>query len=330
MSEGLLGSLSLLFNTGLFVSALRSAAPLIFASLGGVMSERAGVVNLALEGIMLIGAFVGVLGSYFLHSPWVGVLLAALAGGAFAMLLGVLAIRYRADQTVVGVALNMLALGLTGFLLRLVFKHAGQSPMVQKLSDWVIPFNRIPGLSHWPALQGFVEKWVQPIFGQHTPPVYLAFAAVFLVHYALYKTPFGLRLRAVGEHPRAADTVGVNVYRLRYTAVFCSGVLGGLAGATLSLGLLSSFIENMSSGRGFIALAAMIFGKWTPFGSLGACLLFGFFDALQMLAQTLGFSVPREIFLALPYLLTMAVLAGVIGRATAPAADGKPYDKSHA
>jgi simple sugar transport system permease protein len=330
VSEGLLSSLGFLFNTGLFVSALRSAAPLVFAALGGVMSERAGVVNLALEGIMLIGAFVAVLGSYFLHNPWLGVLFAMLAGGLFALLLGVLSIRYRADQTVIGVALNMLALGLTGFLLRLVFKHAGQSPMVDKLADWVIPFNQIPGLSHWPALQGFVEKWVQPVLGQHTPPVYLAFVAVLLVHFLLYKTPFGLRLRAVGEHPRAADTVGVNVYRTRYIAVFCSGILGGLGGATLSLGLLSSFIENMTSGRGYIAIAAVIFGKWTPLGSLGACLLFGFFDALQMLAQTLGFQVPREIFLALPYLLTMAVLAGVIGRATAPAASGKPYDKSHA
>ncbi|MDI6871254.1 MAG: ABC transporter permease [Bacillota bacterium] len=323
-------SLTLLFQVGLFVSALRAATPLIFAALGGVFSERSGVVNIALDGIMLVGAFMAVMGSYFLKDPWLGLLIALVSGALFALLFGVIVIRYRADQVVTGVAFNMLALGLTGFLLRLIFHHAGQSPMVAKLPDWVIPFNRFPGLSRFPALQSFVDRWIQPVLGQHTPPVYLAIAAAFLAHYVLFRTPFGLRLRAVGEHPRAADTVGVNVYAMRYLAVGLSGALAGLGGATLSLGLLSSFIENMTSGRGFIALAAMIFGKWTPLGALGACLLFGFFDALQMLGQTLGFRVPREFFLMLPYLLTMAVLAGVIGRATPPAADGKPYDKSHA
>lgn len=325
------GSLGLLFQVGLFVSTLRAATPLIFAALGGVFSERSGVVNIALEGIMLIGAFTGVMGAWFLHDPWLGLLIAVLSGVLFALLFSVIVIRYRADQVVTGVAFNMLALGLTGFLLRLVFHHAGQSPSLeQKLPDWIIPFHKLPGLPHLPALQSFVDKWIQPIFGQHTAPVYLAVAAAILAHYVLFRTPFGLRLRAVGEHPRAADTVGVNVYRMRYVAVAISGALASLGGATLSLGLLSSFIENMTSGRGFIALAALIFGKWTPLGALGACLLFGFFDALQMNAQTLGYRVPRELFLMLPYLLTMAVLAGVIGRATPPAADGKSYDKSHA
>jgi simple sugar transport system permease protein len=323
-------SLGLLFQAGLFVSTLRASAPLIFAALGGAISERSGVVNIALEGIMLIGAFVAVMGSYFLHNPWLGLLVGMLSGAAFSLLFGFIVIRYRADQVVVGVAFNMLALGLTGFLLRLIFRHAGQSPMVDKLPDWIIPFDKIPGWLHLPALQPFFDKWIQPIFGQHTPPVYLAFVAALLIHYVMFRTPFGLRLRAVGEHPRAADTVGVNVYKMRYAAVAISGLLGGLGGATLSLGLLSSFIENMTSGRGFIALAAMIFGKWTPLGAVGACLLFGFFDALQMLAQTLGFMVPRELFLSMPSLLTMLVLAGVIGRTNAPAADGKPYDKSHA
>lgn len=324
------GSLALLFQVGLFVSALRAAAPLVFAALGGVFSERSGVVNIALEGIMLIGAFMAMLGSHFLHNPWLGVLIGVASSVAFALLFGVIVIRYQANQVVTGVAFNMLALGLTGFLLRLIFKHAGQSPNVDKLADWIIPFNRIPGLARVPALQSLVDKWIQPVFGQHTPPVYLAVVAAVLAHYVLFRTPFGLRLRALGEHPRAADTVGVNVYAMRYGAVAISGALAGLGGATLSLGLLSSFIENMTAGRGYIALAAVIFGKWTPLGSLGACLLFGFFDALQMLAQTLGFRVPRELFLALPYLLTMAVLAGVIGRAAPPAASGRPYDKSHA
>lgn len=299
----------------LVVSTLRMATPLILAGLGGVFSERSGVVNIALEGIMLISAFMGMLISYYTEAPWLGVLSAVASGVLVALILAVACVRYKSNQVVVGAAINIFSLGVTGFMLRKVFEHAGQSPPVTKVADWTIPLiHKIPVIG--------------PMIGKHTPFVYIAIVAAVISNHVLFETKLGLRIRAVGEHPKAAETVGVDVFAIRYLCVLLSGALAGLAGASLSLGFLSQFRENMTGGRGFIALAAMIFGKWTPYGTLGACILFGFADALQILSQTLGLTfIPRDFLLMAPYILTMAALAGVIGRSVPPAASGVPYER---
>ena len=299
----------------LLSTTLRMATPLILAALGGMFSERSGVINIALEGIMLIGAFTAMVGSYFFGNPWIGVLGAAIVGVLISLAHALVSISFRANQVVSGTAINIFAAGITGFLLRLVFGDAGQSPSVQDVGTWTIPIVKdIP----------FVGR----VIGEQIPFVYIALILVVVSYWVLFKTPFGLRIRSVGEHPAAADSVGINVKRMRYIAVMMSGFLGGLAGASLSVGLLDLFVKNMSSGRGFISLAAMIFGNWTPQGALLAALLFGFADALQMLAQTLGLTfVPRQFLLMAPYILTILALAGVIGRSTPPAADGEPYIK---
>jgi ABC-type uncharacterized transport system permease subunit len=306
--------LSNIFSSTLILSTLRMATPLILAALGGVFSERSGVFNIGLEGIMLMGAFSAVYFSHLTGNAWIGVIGAMLAGLLISLIHAIVSIKYKADQTISGVAINMLALGLTGFLLTKVFHHGSQSPAVKALTYWSIPVLRdIPGI-------GF-------LFGPQTPFVYITIILLFVSHFALFKTAWGLRLRSVGEHPRAADTMGVNVYKMRYAGVLISGVLGGLAGASLSIGLLDIFTVNMSAGRGFIAISAMIFGKYTPFGAFFACLLFGFAQAFQINAQTLSVNIPNQFLLMLPYIVTIAVLAGVIGKATPPAAGGQPYEK---
>jgi ABC-type uncharacterized transport system permease subunit len=312
-----------IISVALLASTIRAATPLILAALGGIFSERAGVINIALEGIMLIGAFFAVLASYLANQiglppllcAILGVLAALFFGLLIAMIHAVVSIHYRANQIVSGVAINILAVGLTGFLLRLIFQTAGNSPAVPNL-----PAAPIPGLASIPILG--------PIFFNQPPIVYLALIAVPVSAFVLFRTPLGLRLRAVGEHPKAADTVGVHVYQLRYLGVALSGVLAGLAGAYLSLGQLNIFSEGMTNGRGFIALAAVIFGKWNPWGALGACLLFGLADAVQISLQQAGVNIPSEFLLMLPYVLTLIALAGFVGRATPPAASGVPYEKA--
>ena len=304
--------LAMMFNTTVFAAALRMATPLIFAALGGILSERSGVVNIALEGMMLTGSFAAMFVTYHTGLPWVGALGAMAAGALVGLLLAVFCIRYRANQVVTGTAINIFAGGLTVFLLRHFFGAAGTSPQVPVIRDITLPvLSQIP--------------WVDRILGRQNPLVYLALVAVFLVHVVSYKTPWGLRRRAVGEHPQAADTVGINVFKMRYVAVMLSGALAGLGGTYLSIAHLSRFSEGMTAGRGFIALAAVIFGKWTPLGALGACLFFGYGDALQMRLQDIG--IPTQFMNMLPYVLTMVALAGFIGRAVGPKAAGQPYIK---
>jgi simple sugar transport system permease protein len=299
-------------NVGLFAAALRMATPLVFASLGGLFSERAGVVNIALEGMMLSGAFSGVFATYVTGNPWVGVLASILAGGALGLFHGVLTVRFAGDQIVSGTGINLFALGFTAYMSQVVWGSRGASQNVQGLETLSIPLLRdIPGVGE--------------VLGKQTPLVYISLIAVVLSYILLFKTPSGLRIRAVGEHPAAADTTGVDVYRTKYLCLMLSGMLAGLGGAFLSLGHLNVFVYTMVGGRGFIALAAMILGGWTPIGALGASILFGFADALQMRLQSVAL-LPSQIILTLPYILTVVVLA-VFARKRIPPSDYKPYTK---
>ncbi|MBG9945174.1 ABC transporter permease [Brevibacillus formosus] len=315
MDWGLILS-NLVHDTIVFSTAL------IFAALGGLYSERSGVVNIALEGMMIIGAFTGAVMTYAFQdslgtwAPWVGFIAAGIAGCIFALPHAVASVTFKADQTVSGVALNFLAAGLSIYLTKIIFDGAGQTTTLTAV------FNKfsIPGLSEIPYIG-------HAIFEAY-PTSFLAFIAVFVTWYVVFKTPFGLRLRSVGEHPRAADTVGINVKRMRYTAVMISGMLAALGGATISLTTTSNFSHNTVSGQGFIAIAALIFGKWHPMGAMGAALFFGVAQAIKSLVQIFGLTnyIPTEFIFMLPYVLTILVMAGLVGRSSAPAALGKPYD----
>jgi ABC-type uncharacterized transport system permease subunit len=296
----------------LFAATLRISPPIVLASIGGTYSERTGIINIGLEGMILMGAFAGVVGSHFLGNPWIGVLCAILAGGALGLLHAVLCIRFKANQVVSGVGVNILALGLTTLLLQVIWGNRGASDPVPGIKSLSVPIIRdIPV--------------VGDIIGNQNPLVYIMLAIVVVAWVIMFRTPFGLRIRAVGEHPEAADTVGIHVHRIQYICVTVSGMLSGLGGAYLSLGWLNLFSQNMSAGRGFIALAANIFGKWNPAGGFGASLLFSFTDALQMQLQGVG--IPIQFIQMIPYVLTILVLASAVKRAVPPAAIGKHYEK---
>src|SRR5215217_4290141 len=293
-------------------STVRNATPLVFAALGGLFSERSGVVNIGLEGLMLISAFAGVVGAHFSGSARVGLFTALGAGLLFALIHALMCVTFEADQIISGTAINLLALGGTGFLMVVIFGSGGTSPRVDSFESVAIPL-----LSDIPI--------IGKAFFDQSLLVYLIYILVPVTWFVVYRTPFGLRLRATGEVPEAVDTAGVSVTRMRYYGVALSGILAGLGGVYLSMGVLSAFTEGMTTGRGFIALAALIFGRWNPLGAAGAALLFGL--GLAITYQVPQEAIPIEFIQMLPYVLTIVVLAGFGGRAIAPAAIGKPYRK---
>jgi len=296
----------------LFAAGVRLATPLVFAALGGILAERSGVLNIGLEGMMIAGTFGGYLGGLLGADPWAGTLGGMLAGALFGFFFALMAVYLRADQVVLGTGINILGLGLTSYFYRAMYK-AGVSQFFPGFKVYPIPvLSQIPGLG--------------PIFFQQIPLVYLMYAIVPLMAFILYRTTWGLKLRSVGEHPEAADTAGISVLRVRLLAVTLSGAFAGLGGAFLSVGQLSAFTEGLVAGRGFIALAAVIFGRWDPLRSALGCLMFGLADALQLRLQSLGIPVPIELFLMFPYLLTLITFILFVSRVRPPAALGRPYE----
>lgn len=304
-------------------SSLLAAAPLIFTALGGVFSERSGVVNIGLEGLMIIGAFSSIVFNLAFAdklgaaTPWVALLVAMAVGAVFSLLHAVASITFRADQVVSGVAINFLALGLSLFLVKKMFGK-GQTDMIQENFKKV----DIPFLSDIPVIGKI-------FFSNISYVSYVAIIVALIAWYVIYKTPFGLRIRSVGEHPMAADTMGVNVTKMRYIGVMLSGVFGGLGGAVYAQSITLDFSYSTISGQGFMALAAMIFGKWHPVGAMGAALFFGFAQSLSIVSSSIPFlqNIPGVVLLIAPYVLTILALAGFIGRADAPKASGEPYIK---
>ena len=299
--------------SALFAAMLRYATPLTFAAIGGIFSERSGVTNIGLEGMLLSGAFFGILAADKLGSWPVGLAAAALSGALFGLVHAFFAIHLRADQIVGGFAINFLALGVTGYLFIDIYGGEGTPPDISEIPDVHLSF-----LKDW--------YFIGPIFGQLNLMIWLAAVTVVIAWLVLFKTPMGLRLRAVGEHPRAAETVGISVYATRYAAVVLSGILAALGGAYLSIGFVNSFNQNMTAGRGFIALAVVICGNWRPFNAAAIALLFGLSSALAQRLPAYSESA-AVLFQALPYVLTLIAVAGVIGRSIPPAAVGRPYTK---
>lgn len=290
-------------------STIRQSTPLVLGAMCGLLCERSGVINIGIEGQMLLAAFTGFLMNVYVGNLFLAVVVALLTGALLGALLAFMSVTLKIDQIIGGTVINILALGLTGYL------YISGLTVQGKLQTINIPLlDRIP--------------LIGPVLFQNPPITYATIALVLLVHYALFRTRWGLRTRAVGEHPRAADTLGVNVYTIRYANVILAGAFAGLAGAFLTLEAVGSFERAMTNGRGFVALAVMIFGRWTPLGAWAAALLFGFASALQTQLQFAGtFNIPHQFIGMLPYVLTIVVLAGFGGRSRPPAAEGIPYEK---
>lgn len=301
---------------GLFSGTILLAVPLVFGAMGGVLGERVGVVNIAIEGQLLAGAFSAAVAASITGSPWLGLLGALVAGALVGLVLAVFSISYWVEQVIVGVVLNVLVLGFTNFMFgQILTQHADTLNSPPRLSPWAIP------------LLGEIPL-VGPVLFRQSPLVYLLYVVVAVLAWALYRTKWGLRVRAVGEHPKAADTVGINVIATRYRTVILAGAIAGVGGAFFSLVAVQGFNREMTGGAGYIALAAVIFGKWDPVRAMLAALLFGFASNLQGTLGVIGAPVPSEFMLMLPYLVTLLAVAGFVGRSRAPAATGVPYRKS--
>ncbi len=299
------------FLTDYLVASLRLSAPLAFAALGGLLSERSGVLNIALEGMLLSGAFASAVGAFFTGNSWVGILLAIFLGGLVGILHAYLCVTLRVDQLVSGLAINLTAAGLTSFWARILF-NSGQAQSLPGIN-----IIGIPGLKNIPI--------IGELLFNEDPLVYLLFLLIPLLTYILFRTSIGLSLRAVGEYPRAADTAGISVKLVRYVAVTLSGCLAGLGGAYLALVHVKFFVEDMSAGKGFIALAALIFGRWHPVSTFFACLLFGATEALQLRIQAFNLNIPYQFLVMLPYLIALFALVGLVSKSTPPASLGIPY-----
>ena len=302
-------------------TTLMYSTPLIFTSLGGVVTEKSGVVNIGLEGMMYFGAFMGATVAYFTQNPWLGFLCAGLGGAFLGLIHAIACVSFSAEQIVSGIAINFLGPGAALFLSRLFFDGATQTLTIPNKIP--LPFSFLFGDGKLFKSAGFMDL----VFNRFAT-VYLAFLLVLVVWFVLYKTKIGMRIQAVGEHPEAADTLGISVYGIRYGTVISSGFFAGLGGAAMSIAVVSRFSNTLISGHGFIALAAMIFGKWSPQGAMMACLLFGGAKGFEIFLGAKGLPVPSNLLAMVPYILTIVVLVGIVGKTTPPAAIGKIFDKS--
>lgn len=310
--EGFFG----IFNTQLLVAMVRLSTPITLAAIGAVICERSGIVNIAMEGIMIIGAFFATVGALYTGNPWVGLVTGVVAGGLFSLLHAVATVSFHLDHVVSGAVMNILAFGLTKYFMVLFFGHPGTTDQIPRNlgeMEWAIPvLSKIPVLGK--------------VLFQQTPIVYISFVLIIFFTWIMKRTKVGLHIRAAGEHPLALETIGVSVYKMRYLAVFISGLSSGLAGAYLSIENNASFTEGMTNGRGFIALAANISGGWNPIGAFIASLFFGFADALQVRFQVIKvFEIPAEIFIIFPYVATIIAVAGLVRKSRPPAAVGTDF-----